>query len=259
MPLRYLVVVAICLLTACGGDDNDESSSENSAQDTITSFEWAHSKSLDETITGGHTDVQGLDIAINSNGDGIAVWFVGNYWGNGGFQVFKNEYIDGSWQGIESVSNEGISVLGEDTMGPYVALSDNGDAVIIWGQAHNNADILFMSEKRDGVWTSHTGLAEAYTQAYSTFDFQPKVVMGADGETVITWSDGYNLFGREFRGNTWENIGSSNDFPWIAENIRDYDLDMSPNGDTLITYVESGVLYTSEYRNETWTHTDGYY
>ena len=83
-------------------------------------------------------------MALSDNGDAVIVWQQSD--GANG-QVYRSEYRNGSWSDPTGLLDN-ISPDGQDAFIPQVALSDNGDAVIVWIQFDGTNNQIFRSEFR---------------------------------------------------------------------------------------------------------------
>jgi uncharacterized protein YheU (UPF0270 family) len=101
-----------------------------------------------------------------------------------------------------------------------VALSDNGEAVIVWNQSDGSTSQIFRSEFRNGEWTDPENGSDNISpdgQAATS----PQVSLNDNGEAVIVWyqSDGSKnqIFRSEYRDGLWKDPKD------LSDNI-------SPNG-----------------------------
>jgi hypothetical protein len=93
-------------------------------------------------------------ISMDDNGNAIVVWYQRGgtiECVNGGcYSIFKSEYRNGSWTHpadlVDNVSENNNGVHAKD---PKVAMDNNGNALIVWGQEDDD-DVyqIFMSEFR---------------------------------------------------------------------------------------------------------------
>jgi hypothetical protein len=156
-------------------------------------------------------------VAMDNNGNAIIVWQQDD---GAGWQVFKSEYGNGVWTNPLSLTDH-ISLDGYSAGSSQVAMDNNGNAIIVWGQSDGTNSQIFKSECRGGIWTNPSSIADHISlngqEAYS-----PQVAMDNNGNAIIVW-DQYNgngdwrIFKSEYREGVWHNPTN------LADNI-------SPNG-----------------------------
>ena len=108
---------------------------------------WTDPGNSFDNISPDGTDANDPQVALNDNGDAVIVWRQRDMT----TQIFRSEYRNGSWTDPTGLSDN-ISPDGLDANVPQVALSDNGDAVIVWYQGHEDGTNhqIFRSEFRFG-------------------------------------------------------------------------------------------------------------
>jgi uncharacterized protein YheU (UPF0270 family) len=104
---------------------------------------WTHPANISEYITPDGDSADYPHVAMDNNGNAIIVWAQDN----GKALLYKSEYRDGSWTHPEDI-NDYIGPDGENVSQPFVVMSDNGDAVIVWRQSDGVNPQAFMSEFR---------------------------------------------------------------------------------------------------------------
>lgn len=170
--------------------------------------------------------------------------------------------VDKGWAGPSGTS-DAINPPGEVSFYVDVAMSDNGDAVIVWPQSDGIDDQIFVSEYRNGSWT-HPSDANDNISPDGERAGRPRVAMDDEGNTIVVWqqSNGVvpQIFMSEYRNGRWTHpVGLSNFISLAAgEDASDPQVAMDDNGNALIAW-EQGVggasrIFVSQYRNETWVH-----
>jgi len=147
-----------------------------------------------------------------------------------------------------------------------VAMSNNGDAIIVWQQSNGSTLQVYKSEYRNGFWTHPTSLND--TISFNGFRARsPHVAMNNSGETVIVWSqhDGSvgRIFKSEYRNGSWSHPSSFNDhINIINSTVFNPQVAIDDNGRTIIVwsqiYDSWRGIFMSEYRqgilNYVWDH-----
>jgi hypothetical protein len=121
---------------------------------------WTNPANLSDNISPDGQDVcphQLAGMAMDNKGNALIVWqqFDGFNW-----QIFKSEYGNGAWTNPASLSDN-ISPYGQDAStivqhhiagetfwNPQVAMSNNGNAIIVWSQSDGTNYKIFKSEYR---------------------------------------------------------------------------------------------------------------
>jgi hypothetical protein len=202
-------------------------------------------------------------VAMDNNGNAIIVWFQMTYASldppsleNSG--ILKSEYRNGVWTSPSSISPDGG--LGN---GPYVAMDNNGNAIIVWEQSDGTNLKIFKSEYRNGAWTHPSSLSDNISPDGQDA-FNPQVTMDDNGNAIIAWSqsDGTNwqIFKSEYRNGVWTNPSSLTDnispdgqdvYPYQVASMA-----MDNKGSAIIVWQQfDGInwqIFKSEYRNGVW-------
>lgn len=126
-------------------------------------------------INGEVYQVEGIDAAINDEGDTLVVWSRSHeIKAMSTWQAMRNEFLDGQW--IGEVQFDEIS---KQSVRPRAAMSSNGETSLVWEQGMLGADNpIAISNKTDGKWSLPTIVGEGQ---YSD------VVVAGNGERVIVW------------------------------------------------------------------------
>jgi len=92
---------------------------------------WILPANLDDHPSPGGADVFGPQVALNDAGDAVVVWHQND--GSGPRRIYKAERHGGSWT-LPANLDDHLSMAGTSAYDPQVALSANGDAVVVWWQ-----------------------------------------------------------------------------------------------------------------------------
>jgi hypothetical protein len=201
-------------------------------------------------------------MAISDIGDAIIIWL--EMLGYRNSPLFKAEYRNGSWTYPSNPSDK-ISPTGNTPEYADVAMSSNGDTIIVWDQQDASGIWqIFKSEYRNHTWTHPTSLSDNISP--DGWDARlPQVAMDNNGNAIIVWhqydgSSNVRIFKSEYRNGTWTHPSG------LSDNISPYgtsaeipDVAMDSCGNAIITWRqidESGKLqiFKSEFRDGHWTH-----
>lgn len=187
-------------------------------------------------INGEVYQVEGIDVAINDEGNALVVWSRSHETkAISTWQAMRNEFLDGQW--IGEVEFDEIS---KQSVRPRAAMSNNGETSLVWEQGMLGADNpIAISNKTDGKWSLPTIVGEGQ---YSD------VVIAGNGERVIVW-DIRDTFERRI-GLARCKGGNCNSNPAFAvsengHNVMWQDLDINYSGDVSLVWdgVKSGQWY----------------
>ncbi len=107
---------------------------------------WTHPSSLTDNISPDGQSADSPQVAMDNNGNAVIVWY---QFAGTNYQIFKSEYRNGAWTHPSSLTDN-ISPDGQDAHEDYpqVAMDNNGNAVIVWGQSDGAKNQIFKSEFR---------------------------------------------------------------------------------------------------------------
>jgi len=163
---------------------------------------WIDPSGPTDNISPDGQAVSGPQVAINAAGDALVVWVQSDGLND---QIFRSQFRNGSWRDPVDLSDN-ISPNGQAASDPKVALSDNGDALIVWTQSDGSNQQIFRSEYRNGVWKDPTGLTDNISPD-GEGGSGARIARNEDGEALIVWtqSDGSNLqiFRSQYRNGAW--------------------------------------------------------
>jgi uncharacterized protein YheU (UPF0270 family) len=163
---------------------------------------WTNPANLADNISPDSLGSLDPHVAMDDDGNALIVWRQSD----GSFvQVFKSDYRNGTWVNPTGPTDN-ISPDNQNVSDVNVAMDDNGNAIIVWGESDGSFDQVFKSEYRNGVWTHPTGLTDNISpNGQITSDAQ--VAMDNNGNALIVWtqSNGTSpqVFKSEYRTGTW--------------------------------------------------------
>ena len=225
---------------------------------------WTHPSSVtDDHISFDGQDSFDAEVALDNNGNALIVWYQSDGSNN---QVFRSEYRNGEWTDPTSLTDDHISIDGQDAFDPEPALSESGTALITWAQNDGSNDQVFRSEYRNGEWTDPTSLTDDHISPDGADAFDTELVMDSSGNALIAWvqNDGSNdqIFRSEYRNGEWTDPTSLTDdhISPDGEDAYNVEIAMDDNGNALIVWEQYDGdfdrVYISEYRNGSWTDPD---
>jgi hypothetical protein len=188
---------------------------------------------------------------MDENGNAIVAW----HQSDGSYnQIFISEYRGGDWTHPADLTDN-ISPGGQSASSPLVAMDNNGNAVVVWGQSDGSYNQIFMSEYRGGDWTHPAGLTDNISPDDDTWGHQ--VAMDNNGNAIVVWNgyDGstyYGTFMSEYRNGAWSHPSFSDCIHADGSDGWDPVVAMGDNGDAVITWYQSDgsreQVFVGEYR-----------
>ncbi len=202
------------------------------------------------------------------NGNMLLVWpaYVDTFYN---VRLFKSEYKGGAWSRPANVSDyiNPDDPDGSKVANPRVAVSDGGDAIIVWSQQDGSAGTyhVYMSEYRNGQWSHPHDLSDHISPEGSDYGHvYPRVAIDTLGNAIVVWVCNFKLFKHEYRNETWttEQI-QINENP-SADRLN---VAMNRSGNAIITWndyvdvvnpFDRNQIFVAEYKNDSW-HFPGPY
>ena len=124
-------------------------------------------------------------VAINNNGDAIAVWKRDD--GDGSCTIQANRYdtSSGSWQSPAAVTN--LSLSGQDASLPQVVMNDDGGAIAVWQRPiGDSSKIVIQANRYDGSnWqdpSDVTNLSDINEKSE-----KPQIAINDDSDAIVVW------------------------------------------------------------------------
>lgn len=220
---------------------------------------WKDPSDLSENISPDGQQVSDVRTAINNRGEALIVWSQSD---GAHSQLFRSEYRNGSWTDPTSPSDN-FTPDGFNVLDFQVAMSDNGDAVIVWRQIKGTQYQIYRSEYRNGAWIDPLDTsANINPEVVDAND--PQVAMDKEGNAVIVWYQFENeidairqVYRSEYRNGAWiDPSGPLDNISPDGQNAFDAKVSMGDNGEAVIVWTQfDGVteqIFRSEYRNGVW-------
>lgn len=207
------------------------------------------------------------EVAMDNNGNILVAW---HGTGIDGIQVYVSHFIDNNWV-YPANDTQHISVAGQNTntnTPPYVAMGDNGDAIVVWQQLDNSSDCsgsacsqVFKAEYRSGNWIGPISLSD-HVSLDGTNAISPHVAMDDNGNTIVVWSqsDGVStnrIYKSEYRNSQWSEPGDlSESISPSGGTVFEPQVAMDNNGNAIVVWPQFDgsyeQIYKSEFRNDGW-------
>jgi hypothetical protein len=161
-----------------------------------------------EPISNDGTDASAPQIAVDSNGNAIAVWIQPDG------RVYANGY-NGDWGTPQPIdANNG------EPSGPQIVMDSNNNATAVWAQNSR----IYANRHVAGAW----GTAEPIDNGTGTATAAPQIAVDSEGSVTVVWSqsDGTyaSIWTNRFTGSGWgnaitiENLDGNANVPQIAMN-----------------------------------------
>lgn len=218
---------------------------------------WTHPVNQQDNISPNNENAYSPTVAMDNNGNAIISWSESD----GGLpQIFMSQYRNGAWIHPANLADN-ISVNNQMASNPSLAMSDNGDALIVWQQFTGVNVALFKSEYRNGTWTHPATIDDHFTLLGGNA-FNPSVAMDTHGQTMISWTqhDGnvLQIFKSEYSNGLWTHPTTLSDN--ISPDLHEADNSrvVMNNHDVVIAWIghdgSNYQAYKSEYRNGAWSN-----
>ena len=124
-------------------------------------------------------------VAINNNGDAIAVWKRDNVDGSSTIQANRYDASTGSWQSPSAVTN--LSFLGENVGLPQIAMNDEG-AIAVWQGAFDNSytNTIIQANRYDGSsWQNPSAVTNL--SDINEISEKPQIAMSDESDAIVVW------------------------------------------------------------------------
>ncbi len=219
---------------------------------------WRHPAGLQDHVSLAGRDAGQWPRVVMSKGDAIIVWSQND---GTNYQIYKSEYRSGAWTHPAGITDR-ESAAGTNAWGPAVAMDNNGNAIIAWGQSDGSAQRLYKREYRNGSWSAVPSLATDAFSPGSSWAYDPSVAMDDNGNALIVWHQtdyiNYRIFKSEYRNGSWHHpAGLSDHISPDGQNDYYAQVAMDSRGNSIIMWWEfqgsDFYPYITRYQNETWS------
>ncbi len=136
-------------------------------------------------------DSQAPQVAVDANGNAIAVWFQSDGAKN---NVWASRFTPGSgWGAAAPIETDDVS-----TASPQIAMNANGDAIVAWYQQDATRNHIWVNRFTPGSgWGVPTQIETDNTGGGAYF---PRIAMDATGNAIAVWNKNDGV-----RDNIWAN------------------------------------------------------
>lgn len=216
---------------------------------------WTYPATINDHISTGSYDVVGPHVAIDDDGNTVIVWMQNNGIVD---TIYKKEYRSGTW----SDPADAISSASMNAVDPYVAMGDNGDAIVVWIQTSSEGrPQVFSAEYRSGAWTLPVDDSDFISIASGGGgSYIVRAAMNSNGDTVLVWEQTDDLgtahvFKAEYKDGVWNYPTDLTDFiSPDGSTTGEPRVAMNDDGDIIIVWTEDSKLFKSEYKDGVWIH-----
>lgn len=180
------------------------SNAEISLSQETGSQKWYRPANLSDHKSLSGTDSVVPSIAMDKHGNAIAVWAQTAPVNC----IFKAEYHPATGWDLPTGPSDCISPAGSLLYFPKVAMDDNNNAIIVWGQTSDQGFAqVFKAEYHLATgWIVPSSNAD-YISVSGSSGTSPNVAMNNRGEAVITWlqtvGQVFQVFKAEYTNQTW--------------------------------------------------------
>ncbi len=164
-----LLVLFSAFFIACTGDDGGSSNDDGGSSNSGNSV---HIWSDAEIIDAGAGDANRPEVAFDSSGNAIAVWYQLEGFR---YRIWANRYTVGVGWGTASV----IETASSDAFVPKIAFDGSGNAIAVW---HTSGNIWANRYTADTGW----GAAEDIQTAAGWGSF-PQIAFDGSGNAIAVW------------------------------------------------------------------------
>jgi hypothetical protein len=138
-------------------------------------------------------------VALDSNGNAIAVWYQSDGTKN---NIYANRFNGSAW-GIAELIETGEG----NAFNPQVALDSNGHAIAVWTQYDGANDNIYANRFNGTAW----GTAELIETDDAGSAFNPQVAVDSNGHAIAVWQQSdsqdfeglINIYANRFNGSAW--------------------------------------------------------
>ncbi len=218
---------------------------------------WTNPANLSDNISPNSQDAKNPQTAMNVAGHGLVVWEQSDGLNS---QIYKVEFVNGAW--TKTMLTAHISPEGGNAYFPRVAINDNGDAVIVWVQYDGANYRIYMSERKNWIWTHPLNLSDSISPAGTDANY-PRVVMDNEGDAVIVWQQSDGTVSQVFKCERINGIWMRPSTPIVNISPDGQDayypvVAMDETGDAVIAWEQfdgaNWQIFKSERRNGIWAN-----
>jgi hypothetical protein len=221
----------------------DISASIHAARYNAGTGQWEAPVRIKTDLMGGNASWP--DIAIDTNGNAIAVW---EQLGGLGF-VMSNRYDagTGTW-GTEEIVGE------IDVSRPQVAFDPNGNAITVW--AGSNGMRVNIWANRYDAGTGTWGSGELIETDDGGDASEARIAFDSEGNAIAVWSQNSDMGTRDARSNRYAagtGWGVAETIETHAEDAFGPQIAIDPNGNAIAVWEHSSAMFADNIRANRYT------
>lgn len=252
-PLAFATDYTATLSTGISGILNEPLAATYHWQFTSADGVWSSSEGIDfNSVTDPLNHSGSPQIAVDSNGNAIAVWTQGllpiSPTPFSPTEIWVNRYVKGLGWGTPQTINTNTPYADL----PQIASDSNGNALVVWQQSDGTRNNIWANRfnNTSGTWES-AQLIE--TDNAGSAD-SPQIAVNGNGNAIAVWrqSDGsfMNIMSNRFDSNsgTWETNPSPVESG--AGNARTPKIAVGANGNALAVWVQDDGAQFSLFANQ---------
>jgi hypothetical protein len=212
----------------------------------IYKIEYANGEWSDETLVAAESYAQEPVAKMNASGKALIAWRYDRGTSSGN-AVYCTESQGGVW-----TAPHVVSLVGDRLDYHRVALSDNGDAVMVWQQREGLTYRIYLNEYREGTWLGPVGISQAGAEVY-----YPRAAIDGAGNWIVVWQEQvgavWQVFVLQSKNGSWlsSTAGSFSRMATIPH------IEMDNSGNAILLWNEADgadwQLYRRQYLNGTWS------
>ena len=192
-PLAILATYTTTLSTAITDLSGNPLASDYNWSFTTEDGGWGSAVLIETDDAGNADDPQ---IAFDSNGNALAVWFQND---GSRFNIWANRFDGASWGNAELIETDDA---GSATR-PQIAFDSNGNALAVWYQSDGSRNNIW-ANRFDGTSWGSAVLIET-NDAGTAYD--PEIAFDSNGNALAVWfqPDGIHdsIWANRFDGTSW--------------------------------------------------------
>ena len=182
---------------------------------------WSPRAALDSRAATDSASDTLASVAMDSNGNAIAVWVSNNDLGSTigtdeDILVARSADAGQTWT-TSAIANSNAATDNGGDRYPHAAMDNAGNAVVVWdskgdltGSEGTDQDVFVIRSSDYGAsWSNPATLNSDATTDGTDADKEPKIVTDKDGNWLVVWRDGTNAIGSSIssdNGETWRSL-----------------------------------------------------
>lgn len=201
------------------------------------------------TLSNPSNSAQKPQVALNSNGDALAIWMEGFGSGSTYNQLFSSQYTGGSWSTSTTITlNWGG--LGDARVG----FNTTGQGIAAWSQNVGGLSQIFISFYSSGSWTMPQAISSP-----GVHSFTPDLYWNDNNNALVCWQayigSLVQIQAINYNGSSWDSVQTLSDQPYNALIPR---CALNNQGNAIVTWSsytgsEYGVFAATQTNGGSWS------